>query len=79
MRFSGGWDTVNNWFDDDAPGVDRIFFARNIVQTWAAWSAGISGSHGKLGVVATVRTAELGLPLGSELAIIPSGRASLLS
>ena len=59
---------MNNWFDDDAPGVGRIFFARNIVRTWAAWLVGISGSHGKPRVVATVRTAELGLPLGNSVA-----------
>ena len=39
-----------------------------MVQTYAAWSAVISGSHGKLGVVATVRTAELDLPLGNSVA-----------
>ena len=48
--------------------VGRIFFARNIVRTYAAWSAIISGSHGKPGVVATIRTAELGLPLGNSVA-----------
>ena len=47
--------------------VGRIFLARNIVQTCAAWSAVISGSHDKPGVVATIRTAELGLPLGNSV------------
>ena len=58
--------------------VGRTFFARSIVQTYAVWLAVISGSHGKASVVATVRTAELGLPLGSELAIVPPGCTSLL-
>ena len=48
--------------------VGRIFFAHSIVRTYAAWSAVISGSHSKPGVVATVRTAELGLPLGNSVA-----------
>ena len=48
--------------------VGRIIFARNIVPTYAAWSVVISGSHGKPGVVATVRTAEFGLPLGNSVA-----------
>ena len=48
--------------------VGRIFFARYMVRTYAAWSAVISGSQGKPGVVAIVRTAELGLPLGSSVA-----------
>ena len=63
--------------------VGRIFFARSIVQTYVACSAIISGSNGKLGVVAIKRTTELGLPLGawqlgSELGIVPSGCGSLL-
>ena len=48
--------------------VGRIFFALSIVRTYAAWSVVISSSHGKLGVAATVRTAELGLPLGNSVA-----------
>ena len=48
--------------------VGRIFFARSIVRTYAACSAVISGSNGKPGVVAIVRTAELGLPLGNSVA-----------
>ena len=48
--------------------VGRIFFACSIVRTYATWSAVISGSHGKPRVVATVRTAELGLPLGNSVA-----------
>ena len=48
--------------------VGRIFFARSIVRTYAAWSVVNSGSHGKHGVVATIRTAELGLPLGNSVA-----------
>ena len=47
--------------------VGRIFFARSIMRTYAAWSAVILGSHGKPGVVATVRTAKLGLPLGNSV------------
>ena len=48
--------------------VGRIFFARSMVRTYAAWSAVISGSHGKPGVVAIIRTAELGLSLGNSVA-----------
>ena len=48
--------------------VGRIFFAHSIVRTYAACSAVISGSNDKHGVVAIVRTAELGLPLGNSVA-----------
>ena len=48
--------------------VGRIFFALSIVRTYAAWSAIISGSHDKPRVATTVRTAELGLPLGNSVA-----------
>ena len=48
--------------------VGRIFFARSIVRTYAACSAVISGSNGKPGVVAIIRTAELGLPLSNSVA-----------
>ena len=48
--------------------VGRIFFACSIVRTYATWSAVISSSHGKPRVVATVYTAELGLPLGNSVA-----------
>ena len=45
-----------------------MFFAHSIVRTYAACSAIISGSKGKPGVVAIVRIAELGLPLGNSVA-----------
>ena len=48
--------------------VGRIFFAHSIVRTYVACSAVISGSNGKPRVVAIVRTAELGLPLGNSVA-----------
>ena len=47
--------------------VGRIFFARSIVRTYTACSAIILGSNGKPGVVAIVRTAKLGLPLGNSV------------
>ena len=47
--------------------VGRIFFARSIVRTYAAFSAVISGSNSKPGVVAIVRTVELGRPLGNSI------------
>ena len=58
---------MNNWFNDDAPVVGRIFFADSIVQTYSACSAVISGSNGKSGVVVIVRTTELDLPLGNSV------------
>ena len=45
--------------------VGRIFYARSIVRIYVACSALISG---KPRVVAIVRTAELGLPLGNSVA-----------
>ena len=48
--------------------VGRIFIARSIVLTYAAWSVVISGSYSKPRVVATIRTAKLGLPLGNSVA-----------
>ena len=48
--------------------VGRIFFERSIVRTYTACSAVISGSNGKPGMVAIVRTAELDRPLGNSVA-----------
>ena len=48
--------------------VGRIFCARSIVRTYAASSAVIYGSNSKPGVVAIIRTAELGRPLGNSVA-----------
>ena len=45
-----------------------MFFARSIVRTYAACSVVISGPNGKPGVVAIVRTVELGLPLSNSVA-----------
>ena len=38
------------------------------MRTYAAWSAVMLDSHGKPGVVAVVRIAKLGLPLGNSVA-----------
>ena len=45
-----------------------MFFAHSIVRTYVACLVVISGSNSKPGVVAIVRTAELGLPLSNSVA-----------